>query len=91
MSGEREIKTFVVGSATNKTNSGDYIVVSFSEQELEDDPFYKVVVVKNCALIKSKNFSLLEFDVANQYFTTCQIEFLGSVEKTLDFNEWATM
>lgn len=91
MSGEKEIKNFVVGSSTVKNDSGDYAVVSFSEHEIDDDPFYKVTVVKNCAVVRSKNFSLLEFDAANAYFVQCQTEFIGHVDKSLDFNEWVML
>lgn len=88
---EKEIKNFIVGSATEKNSMGDYTVISFSEQEVEDDPFYKVTVVKNSAVVKSKIFSVREFDIANDYFGALQVEYLGSVKKNLDFNEWTQL
>ena len=91
MSDEREIKTYLTGSATEKNSSGDYILVSFAEKEIEGDPFYKVVVERNCQIVKSRTFVLKDFDEANNFFIFCQKENLGDVKKSLDFTEWQAL
>lgn len=91
MSEEREIKTLIAGSATLKNSNGDYTVVSFSEREMDDDPYYKVVTVKNSAIVKERTFSIMEFDDAAEYFHKMQTEYLGKVESLVSFETWQGM
>ena len=91
MSDEREIKTLIAGNSTLKNSSGDYVVVSFSEREIDDDPYYKVVIVKNSAVVKERMFSLMEFDDAAEYFHKMQTEYLGKIESCISFELWQEM
>lgn len=91
MGDEREVKSYVVGSSTVKNDSGDYTVISFSEREIDDDPFYKITVVKNCQIVKDKSFLLKEFDQANMFFASVQNDMLGKVEKSFTFEEWMSL